>query len=117
MVDLIFRFLFKINSYLEDLGRKYPKIVTLERYGKSSEGRDLTVVKISNDGGKNESKPLIFIDAGMHGNEFIAPAQALYIIQQLVEYPENQYLIKDVDWVVFPVVNPDAYEFSLTNVS
>ena len=33
--------------------------------------------------GKNESSPGIFIDAGIHSREWIAPATALYIINQV----------------------------------
>ena len=39
-------------------------MVTLESIGKSSEGRDIVLIKISKPGGAQ--KPAIFIDGGMH---------------------------------------------------
>lgn len=62
-------------------------------------------------------KPVIFIDAGIHCREWIAPPVALYIIQQLVENPENSWLIQNVTWYVVPNLNPDGYEYSQTHVS
>lgn len=42
----------------------------------------------------------------------------LYLLHQLVEnYAENLELLKNVDWVVVPVVNPDGYIYTFTNVS
>lgn len=42
---------------------------------------------------------------------------ALYIINQLVENPENADMYQDVDWVILPIVNPDGYEFTHVDVS
>lgn len=53
----------------------------------------------------------------MHAREWIGPAQALYIIQQLVEDETYRNLTNDVDWHIIPVLNPDGYEFTHTNVS
>lgn len=41
----------------------------------------------------------------------------LYLLRQLVEnQPENLELLKNVDWVVVPVVNVDGYVYSHTTV-
>lgn len=42
----------------------------------------------------------------------------LYLLHQLVEnYAENLELLRNVDWVVVPVVNPDGFVYTFTNVS
>ncbi|KAJ8971240.1 hypothetical protein NQ314_000802 [Rhamnusium bicolor] len=102
----------EINEYLETLERNYPNIVKIEELGESYEGRDLLAVRISSGG---SDKPIIFIDGGIHGREWIAPATALYIINQLVENPENDDLYEEVDWVIIPCLNPDGYEYSHTH--
>ncbi|XP_018567127.1 carboxypeptidase B [Anoplophora glabripennis] len=99
----------EINAYLRRLEADYPNVVTTEVIGKSFEGRDLLIIKISSGG---SDKPTIFADAGIHAREWIAPSTALYVINQLVEVPENSYLYENVDWVFIPVANPDGYEYT-----
>lgn len=58
------------------------------------------------------------MDAGIHAREWIAPATALYLINQLVEHSsEHQDLLQDMDWYILPLVNPDGYEYSQTKVN
>nr|XP_022916599.1 carboxypeptidase B-like [Onthophagus taurus] len=97
-------------SYLDNLSQKYG-YVSVESLGKTFEGRDIKVVKISTGG--NFDKPAIFIDAGLSPREWIGPAQALYIIDYLLD-KSNQNLIETVDWYILPLVNPDGYEYSHT---
>ncbi|KAF2904074.1 hypothetical protein ILUMI_02091 [Ignelater luminosus] len=101
----------KINSYLRSLAETYPNITNLLSIGTTTEGRELLGLNISYN---DKVKPMILIDAGIHAREWIAPALALYIIQQLVENSNNAKLIKNVDWIVIPLLNPDGYEYTHT---
>ncbi|KAF5305652.1 hypothetical protein FQA39_LY18971 [Lamprigera yunnana] len=103
----------EIDAYLDQLSSQHPNLVQLETIGQSYEGRNLRVIKISTNPSAN--KPVIFIDAGVHAREWMAPAQALYIIEQLVENSGNQNLLDKVDWHILPVMNPDGYEYSHTS--
>ncbi|KAF5305651.1 hypothetical protein FQA39_LY18970 [Lamprigera yunnana] len=103
----------EIDAYLNQISSQYPNLVQLETIGQSYEGRNLRVVKISTNPSAN--KPIIFIDAGIHAREWIAPAQALYIIQELVENSANIDLLNKVDWHILPVLNPDGYEYTHTS--
>ncbi|KAJ8970944.1 hypothetical protein NQ317_008291 [Molorchus minor] len=98
-----------IVAYLERLAQDYPNIVTTEVVGRSFEGRDILLIRISS-GGTN--KTTIFAEATVHAREWIAPPVALYVINQLVENPNNSYMYQDIDWAIIPVANPDGYEFS-----
>lgn len=100
----------QINSYLDQLAIDYSNIVTVKLIGKSYQKRKMKVIQISSNPDAN--KPIVFIDAGMHAREWIAPAMSLYIINQLVENATNSYLLDKVDWYILPVVNPDGYEYS-----
>lgn len=82
--------------------------------GKTYEGRDHIGIKISSGGKK---KPAIVVDGGIHAREWLAPAQVLYIIHQLVENPANKDYFSLVDWYLVPVLNPDGYEYTFTTVS
>nr|CAD7196847.1 unnamed protein product [Timema douglasi] len=104
----------RIRAYLLQLATNYPTLVTVENIGFTYEGRPIVIAKISSGG--QGSRPVIAIEAGIHAREWIAPATAVYIINQLVENSENSDLISNVDWHIVPVTNPDGYEFSHTTL-
>lgn len=104
----------EINAYLDELAKAYPSRVSVQTVGQSYENRDLKTITITNGDGKS-GKNVIFLDAGIHAREWIAPAAALYVIYQLTEnFVVNANLLKDYDWVILPVVNPDGYEYTHT---
>ncbi|CDW58441.1 Carboxypeptidase A1 [Trichuris trichiura] len=61
-------------------------------------------------------KPSIWLDAGIHAREWIAPSTAIIIITELLEnYDRDASVRAYVDlltWYILPVVNPDGLEFS-----
>lgn len=85
--------------------------MTVNVIGKSSEGRDIRAVTITNGDGQNKSS--VFIDAGIHGREWIAPATALYLITQLLDQKSEAFALLDqLNFVILPVLNPDGYVYS-----
>lgn len=92
-----------ITKFMDYLQRTYPDIVELIHIGRSFEGRPLTIVKVSfnqydvlttkNTGKKRKkkrnSKPGVFIEAGVHGREWISPSVATYLLRELVKYEKN----------------------------
>ena len=104
-----------IVDYLNELAQNYPNRVIVKTIGKTYEKRDLKAITISNGDGRSNKK-VILVDAGIHAREWIAPAGGLYIIKELVEnFSANSHLLKDYDWVIVPVANPDGYEYTHTN--
>ncbi|CAG7832180.1 unnamed protein product [Allacma fusca] len=85
----------------------YATVVT---YGKSSEGRDLKLIKISKSG---ETRPAIFIEANIHAREWITNAVTTYIINQLLT-GTLQSRLDQFDFYIVPVANPDGYEYTHT---
>ncbi|CAH2093050.1 unnamed protein product [Euphydryas editha] len=99
-----------IHGFMDYLAKTYPKIVSVNTIGKSYEGRDLKVLRISD--GKPTNKA-VFIDGGFHAREWISPATVTYIINQIAEnFDEESDDIKNIDWYMLPVVNPDGYEYT-----
>ncbi|XP_020278332.1 carboxypeptidase B-like [Pseudomyrmex gracilis] len=103
-----------IVRYLEYLASRYPKIVELTTIGHSYEGQPIKMAKVSTGLKKDgERKPAIWIDAGMHGREWIGIAVATYILSQLVERNSTySKLLDNSDWMILPVANPDGYEYT-----
>ncbi|XP_049793025.1 carboxypeptidase B-like [Schistocerca nitens] len=102
---------FPMSNYLDLLAKKYPPLVHVQAFGTSFEKRRLNMVKISTEKNGAE-KPIILIDAGIHAREWIAPAMALFIINQLAENETNRYLTEEIEWHICPLLNPDGYEYS-----
>ncbi|CAH8860217.1 unnamed protein product [Trichobilharzia szidati] len=98
----------EIIQYLDTL-EQLNSYTTVETIGVTSEGRQIKGVMISLD----SSKPIIWIDAGIHAREWIAPATALSIISKLMR-PSGQILLKRFQFYIVPVINPDGYEYTRT---
>lgn len=100
----------EINQQLINYAKKYPKRVIVETVGHSSEGRELKTITILAN--PNTTTPnTIFIDAAIHAREWIAPATALFVIDQILKAPnEGKYdhQLEKIQWVFLPVVNPDG---------
>ncbi|KAF8570831.1 hypothetical protein P879_01630 [Paragonimus westermani] len=93
-----------IYSTLDRYPRRFP-FIKLEILGYTHEGRPIKALHIF----KNNNKPLIWIDAGIHAREWIAPASALYFIDRLLTRG-GQTLLSDYQFFIVPLVNPDGYE-------
>lgn len=104
----------KILDYVDQLQQSYPDIVSVEEFGRSTEGRPLVLLRI---GTGNANNPTIIMDGTIHAREWISPAVTSYVIQELVENPANRQLIEDINWIIVPVLNPDGYEYTFTDVS
>ncbi|KAG8186227.1 hypothetical protein JTE90_008754 [Oedothorax gibbosus] len=101
----------EIVNYLEDVSRKHPNLTKLLNMGDTYEGNVIYLLKISSGG--NDTRPAVWVDAGIHSREWIAPATALYMINHLLTgYGTDRYLtdlIDHNDFYILPLVNPDGY--------
>lgn len=92
--------------------KEAPDLVSVEEYGKSSQGKDLFYLKICN---KNKEKlnPNIFITAAIHGNESWSSACAMAYAGNLInQYGKNERITKIINTkniYVIPIVSPDSY--------
>ncbi|VDN04591.1 unnamed protein product [Thelazia callipaeda] len=105
----------RIVDYLKMLSNQYPNLAEVFNIARTYEGRKMVAIKIGNN---LSFKPAIFIDAGIHAREWIAPAVALYIASKLItKYGRDSdvtRMVDNFDWYIVPVANPDGYEYSMT---
>jgi murein tripeptide amidase MpaA len=103
----------EINAWLQSVQTTYSSFVSLINLGKSYEQRDILCVKIGTPS-TSSPKNSLFIDAGIHAREWIAPSTAIYTISNLVNGYMTTYkqLLDAIDIIVCPSVNPDGYEYS-----
>lgn len=102
-----------IIDQLFQYSNSYPSYVkALKSIGKSNEGRDLFVIHITDPSNRIGTKPLIWIMAGQHAREWIAPASTMLFIDELLLSSSSQNILKNFEFAVMPLVNPDGYEYS-----
>ncbi|XP_038222632.1 carboxypeptidase B-like [Zerene cesonia] len=101
-----------IYSFMDDLERDYPAICTVSVIGKSVEGRDIKMLKISNSDATNTS---VWLDASIHSREWISTAVVTYLADVIVRnFHHHSTSITNKDWYIVPVLNPDGYEYTHT---
>ena len=112
----------EMTKHLRDLTNAYPDLLNMKSIGKSFEGRDLWLITLNNPKtGADTTKPAIYIDGNIHGNEVQAAEVPLYLLWYLTRsYGKAESLTRLVDdyaFYVIPMVNPDgrAYWFDSPN--
>ncbi|KPI99904.1 Carboxypeptidase B [Papilio xuthus] len=99
-----------INGFIDDLEKDYPAICTVSVIGKSVEGRNIKMLKISNSDAGNSP---VWVDAGIHSREWISIAVVTYIANIIAKNFHNlPKSITNKDWHFVPVLNPDGYEYT-----
>ncbi|EDW06718.1 carboxypeptidase B [Drosophila mojavensis] len=101
-----------IYDYMREIRAKYPDICRLYTIGHTYGGRELKVLRISENPRDNKK---IWIDGGIHAREWISPATVTFILSKLMDDWENQpKYIRELTWYIMPVMNPDGYQYSRT---
>jgi len=98
---------------LKALNQAYPSLTKLEVVGTSEEGRNIYCMTVNNPKtGPALSKPGIYVDGNIHGNEIQAGEVCLYVLNELLTKNKNNKeitkLVNTKCFYVVPVVNPDG---------
>jgi len=117
----------EITDKLKELAKKYPaNIQVVSSIGKTHEGRDIPVVKVSRDISSTQSHKL-WLNGGQHAREWASPATVMIMIRDLAahfsgetsELGESDQVhmrqaLEDTEFHIAPVLNPDGYEHTHT---
>jgi len=99
----------ELYAEMDAVAKNYPKLVSVDVYGKSLEGRELKVVKISTGGA---DKPEILFSGNIHAQELTGAEFCLALIKKLASgYGKDCYitsLVDGADIYVIPSLNPDG---------
>ncbi|MGL4423605.1 MAG: M14 family zinc carboxypeptidase, partial [Gemmataceae bacterium] len=102
------------QEFLQALAKTAPNVLISE-YGKSTEGRSLPVMILSEPPIKNvadvgkQSKPVVLVFANIHAGE-VDGKEALYAMARDLSQPAGKELLKKVTVVLAPNINPDGNE-------
>merc|ERR1712154_383171 len=98
-----------LNTWIAGLAdaNDWARIINI---GQTYEGRDMNVLAIEKAGA---GAPNVWLEAGIHAREWIAPAVATYLVNELVNNNDAHpdYLDK-INWYFIPCANPDGYSYS-----
>ena len=106
----------EMTALLQSLAATYPDIMSVSSIGETYEGRNLWLVKISDNVNQDEQEPGVLFMGAHHGNEKSSYEVCLYFIQYMVEHydnastPEVRTSINATQIYLIPMVNPDGVE-------
>jgi len=105
----------EVEEWLNDKRTEYPSTTQDFQVGYTAyDGIPIRGIRIYKGG---SSKPIVFLQGGIHAREWITVTTALYCVQELLELSvSDQPSVLDVfDFYVVPVFNIDGYSYSHSN--
>jgi hypothetical protein len=113
-----------LAAAMRKIAEGHPELATLKSLGKSHEGRDLWCLIVTNPKtGADTTKPAMYVDGNIHGNEIQAGETCLYLAWYLTESHGRvdaiTKLLDEKAFYIVPTVNPDgrAWWFSGPNTT
>ncbi len=108
-----------IYAYMDTQLAAHPDMVTKSDFGDTYESRDMfayTITAPDEPGNLAVDRPIIIWNGGQHAREWVSPMTVTYIASRLINDaatdPEVDQLLKDIRFVIIPVLNPDGYLYS-----
>ena len=102
----------QITAKMQEFATRYPNIAKLSSIGKSVQGRDLWVLKISDNVGTDEVEPEFKYISSMHGDEITGRELTIRLIDEmLTKYGSDAQiteLINNTELYIMPSMNPDG---------
>ncbi|XP_063967817.1 carboxypeptidase B-like [Lytechinus pictus] len=107
----------EINDWMTSFAASNSILVSLENLATSYEGRTIRALKVGAPTGS--TKPVIWLEGGIHSREWVSPAAMMYMTNMLVEGYGNDAditsMLDDFDFYMIINYNPDGYEYTWTN--
>ncbi len=103
----------EIYAHFDRLMDEWPNLLSYEVIGNSTQGRELRVYTLNDPAsGAHDTKPAMWVDANVHGNEVQGAETALYLTWYLLENHGNNArateLLEQAALYILPMVNPDG---------
>ncbi len=105
----------EIEAKLKKIAKDFPKITKLFSIGKSVQGRDLWVIKISDNVEVDENEPEFKYISSMHGDEIVGRELMILFMRDLLnDYKDGKRsakkLINNTEIFILASMNPDGSE-------
>lgn len=107
----------QVADKLRALQQKYSRIMTLVSIGKSGKGKDLLVMKISDNPGSDEVEPEFKYISSMHGDEITGRELTTQLIEEIGQkYGSDREitdLVNNTEIYIMPSMNPDGSDMKM----
>lgn len=111
----------QLTDLIDQLQEEYPEIFLYYSLGKTYEGRDIWLIKISDNVTSDEDEPEVLFMGGVHGNEKPGYQVVIYSMGAIVEnytLPNVNHsftmqvrnIVNNTELYFIPMVNPDGVE-------
>jgi len=105
----------ELYDWFDTLEDEYPDLLLKINIGESWEGRDLYILKISNEVTIDQDEPEVLILGGLHAREWSGIQASCYLAWRLLtEYETDEsihWLLNNREVYIAPIVNPDGYVY------
>ena len=110
----------QMEAILDGFAQTYPGLCSPKTsIGTSLQGRDIWVVKISDNVAQSENEARAYFDAVHHAREPVSMTATLDFMDWLLSSygidPDATFLVDERELYFVPCVNPDGYEFNRQN--
>lgn len=109
----------ELTAELDALATEYPDLVAVSSYGESFEGRELPLVKVSDDVTADEDEPELLLSCAQHAREHLTVEMCLHAVQRLAaghgSDPTLTELVNGRELWVMPMANPDGAEYDIAS--
>jgi murein tripeptide amidase MpaA len=110
----------ELTSLLQAMAEAHPDLLRLESLGKSHEGRDIWLARVTRfETGPAEEKPALWVDGNIHAVEVATCSACVYLLNKLVtQYGSDPEVTRCLDtraFYVVPRLNPDGAELALAD--
>jgi hypothetical protein len=101
--------------YLRKLASAFPAVLTVQEFGRTSQGRALIVVVASRarsltaDGLRATGRPTVLAQAGIHAGEIDGKDAGLMLLRDIAAGPKAS-LLDEANFLFVPVFNADGHE-------
>ena len=110
----IYHNLREIERRTDWLVSTYSHLVSRQNLGTTHEGRKIEALVVREEA--SVTKPVIWLDCGIHAREWVSPPACLHAIDKLIENSNSvdprENLLAVYDFYILPVANPDGYVYS-----
>ncbi len=112
--------LVEMQNILDSMSLLYPSLITVKTplSLQSIEGRNIWMLKISDNPNVDESEPELLYSAVHHAREPASLSQLIFYMWYLLENystnPDVKFLVDNTEMFFVPCVNPDGYVYNQT---